>query len=154
LKAQKSWYEAQKAQSASLLPVYNEQYQALATLYKKQLTSKDSVLEMQKKLTEARYTLEGASAKLTEMDVSYRQAETEYRARIAEKMQQAEQEVSDKQHENSVLEKQQLELKAQTVVRRLTLHRNYCVSFPKMKVSKQRRWSATVTSDFYNQGRR
>ncbi|WP_318372549.1 HlyD family type I secretion periplasmic adaptor subunit [Enterobacter sp.] len=113
LKAQKSWYEAQKAQSTSLLPVYNEQYQALATLYKKQLTSKDSVLEMQKKLTEARYTLEGASAKLTEMDVSYRQAETEYRARIAEKMQQAEQDVSDKQHENSVLEKQQLELKAQ-----------------------------------------
>jgi len=113
LTAQKAWYVSQKTQSERLLPVYQEQYQALATLYKKQLTSRDSVLELQKRLTEARYTLEGASAKLTEMDVSYRQAETEYRARIAEKMQQTEQDISAKEHENRVLEKQQQELKAQ-----------------------------------------
>ncbi|HDG1670036.1 HlyD family type I secretion periplasmic adaptor subunit [Kluyvera ascorbata] len=113
LKAQKVWYASQKAQSESLLPVYNEQYQALATLYKKQLTSRDSLLEKQKQLTEARYTLESAQAKLTEMDVSYHQAETEYRARIAEKMQQVEQDISDKQHENRVLEKQLQELSAQ-----------------------------------------
>lgn len=113
LKAQKAGYESQKAQSERLLPIYHEQYQALETLYKKQLTSRDSVLELQKRLTEARYTLEGAAAKLTEMDVSYRQAETEYRARIAEKMQKVEQEISDKGHENRILEKQQQELKAQ-----------------------------------------
>ena len=112
LKAQKAGYALQKAQSERLLPVFQQQYQAMATLYKKQLTSRDSVLELQKRLTEARYTLEGATAKLTEMDVSYRQAETEYRARIAEKMLKVEQEISDKGHENRVLEKQQQELKA------------------------------------------
>lgn len=112
LKAQKAGYDLQKAQSERLLPVFQQQYQALATLYKKQMTSRDSVLELQKRLTEARYTLEGATAKLTEMDVSYRQAETEYRARIAEKMLKMEQEISDKRHENRVLEKQQQELKA------------------------------------------
>ena len=113
LKAQKSGYESQKMQYEHLLPVWQEQYQALVTLHKKQLTSRDSVLEKQKQLTEARYTLESAVAKLGEMDASYRQAETEYRASVAEKMQQAEQELSDKRHENQILEKQQQDLNAQ-----------------------------------------
>lgn len=113
LKAQKKSYQTQKSQSERLLPIYQEQYNALVTLHQKQLTSRDSMLEMQKQFTQARYDLESATAKLVEMDVSYQQAETEYRASVAAKVQQAEQDLSDKQHENRVLEKQQQDLEAQ-----------------------------------------
>lgn len=120
LKAQKKEYESQKTQYERLLPVFREQYQALVTLNKKQLTSRDSVLEKQKQLTEAQYTLESAVARLIEMDVSYRQAETEYTASVAEKLQQVERDLSDKEYENRVLEKQALELSAQ--IAQYTLH--------------------------------
>lgn len=113
LKAQKKSYQTQKSQSERLLPIYREQYNALVTLHQKQLTSRDSMLEMQKQFTQARYDLESATAKLVEMDVSYQQAETEYRASVVAKVQQAEQDLSDKQHENRVLEKQQQDLEAQ-----------------------------------------
>lgn len=113
ISAQKNEYETQKTQYEHLLPIYQEQHQALVTLHHKQLTSRDSMLEKQKQLTETRYTLESAKARLIEMDVSYRQAETEYAASVAEKIQGAQQEMSDKEHENRVLEKQQQELTAQ-----------------------------------------
>lgn len=113
LQAQKSSYESQKAQSERLLPIYQEQYQALITLHNKQLTSRDSMLEMQKRFTEARYALESSLAKLVEMDASYQQAETEYQASVAAKIQQVEEALSEKQHENQILEKQHQELRAQ-----------------------------------------
>ncbi|MBA7843119.1 HlyD family type I secretion periplasmic adaptor subunit [Klebsiella sp. RHBSTW-00484] len=113
LQAQKGSYESQKAQSERLLPIYQEQYQALITLHNKQLTSRDSMLEMQKRFTEARYALESSQARLVEMDASYRQAETEYQASVAAKLQQVEEMLSEKQHENQVLEKQHQELGAQ-----------------------------------------
>lgn len=113
LEAQKKWYAGQQAQYQQLLPLYEEQMKALRTLHQKQFTSRDSVLEIQKKHIEARYALTSATAKLDETEVTIRKAETEYEARIAEKRQQFTTELSEKEHENQRVNYQLAELDAQ-----------------------------------------
>lgn len=113
LNAQKTGYLSQKEQSLRLLPIYAEQHRALSSLYKKNLTSRDSVLEIQKKLTEAEFALKSAEAKVVEIGAGYHQAESEYQARITTKLESVEQQLADKTLENSVLEKQLKELTGQ-----------------------------------------
>ncbi|QKN83270.1 HlyD family type I secretion periplasmic adaptor subunit [Scandinavium goeteborgense] len=113
LNAQKTGYRSQKEQSLRLLPIYAEQHRALSSLYKKNLTSRDSVLEIQKKLTEAEYALQSAEAKVVEIGASYHQAESEYQARITDKLESVEQQLAEKTLENRVLEKQLKELTGQ-----------------------------------------
>lgn len=112
LMAQIENYQAQKEMAESLLPIYEEQHQALDLLYKKEMTSKDSLLEVKKKYLEAKYTVSTAEAKVKEMQASYAQIDTQVKSHVADKIREVEQDKIQKLNQNQILSVQQKQLEA------------------------------------------
>ncbi|MWP49897.1 MULTISPECIES: HlyD family type I secretion periplasmic adaptor subunit [unclassified Gilliamella] len=112
LMAQIENYQAQKEMAENLLPIYEEQHQALDVLYKKNMTSKDSLLEVKKKYLEAKFTVSAAEAKVKEMRASYAQIDTQIKSHIADKIKEVEQEKIQKLNQNHLLSVQQKQLEA------------------------------------------
>ncbi|OCG69928.1 hypothetical protein A9G43_10025 [Gilliamella sp. Occ3-1] len=112
LMAQIENYQAQKEMAENLLPIYEEQHQALDLLYKKNMTSKDSLLEVKKKYLEAKFTVSAAEAKVKEMRASYAQIDTQIKSHVADKIKEVEQEKIQKLNQNHILSVQQKQLEA------------------------------------------
>lgn len=112
LMAQIENYQAQKEMAENLLPIYEEQHQALDVLYKKNMTSKDSLLEVKKKYLEAKFTVSAAEAKVKEMRASYAQIDTQIKSHVADKIKEVEQEKIQKLNQNHLLSVQQKQLEA------------------------------------------
>ncbi|NUF48649.1 HlyD family type I secretion periplasmic adaptor subunit [Gilliamella sp. ESL0250] len=112
LTAQIENYQAQKEMAENLLPIYEEQHRALDLLYKKKMTSKDSLLEVKKKYLEAKFTVSTAEAKVKEMQASYAQIDTQVKSRVSDKIKEVEQEKIQKLNENHILSVQQKQLEA------------------------------------------
>lgn len=112
LMAQIENYQAQKEMAENLLPIYEEQHQALDVLYKKNMTSKDSLLEVKKKYLEAKFTVSAAEAKVKEMRASHAQVDTQIKSHIADKIKEVEQEKIQKINQNHILSVQQKQLEA------------------------------------------
>ncbi|OCG19025.1 MULTISPECIES: HlyD family type I secretion periplasmic adaptor subunit [unclassified Gilliamella] len=112
LMAQIENYQAQKEMAENLLPIYEEQHRALDLLYKKKMTSKDSLLEVKKKYLEAKFTVSAAEAKMKEMQASYSQIDTQMNSHIADKIKEIEQEKIQKLNQNHILSVQQKQLEA------------------------------------------
>lgn len=86
-------------------------YQALSSLYKKEMTSKDSLLEV-KKYLEVKFTVNSADAKVKEMQASYAQIDAQVKSHIADKIREVEQERIKKLNQNDILLTQQKQLEA------------------------------------------
>lgn len=112
LTAQIENYQIQKEMSESLLPIYAEQHEALNSLYKKDMTSKDSLLEIQKKYLEAKFTVNSSDAKVKEMQASYAQIDAQVKSHVADKIREVEQEKIQKLNQNDILLAQQKQLEA------------------------------------------
>lgn len=105
-------YQIQKEMAENLLPIYREQYEALNSLYKKDMTSKDSLLEIQKKYLEAKFTVNSADAKVKEMRANYAQIDAQIKSHVADKIREIEQEKIQRLNQNDILSAQQKQLEA------------------------------------------
>lgn len=112
LTAQIENYLVQKEMAENLLPIYEEQHHALNSLYKKEMTSKDSLLEIKKKYLEAKYTVSSADAKVKEMRANYDQIEGQIDSYIADKTREVAQEKIERLNQNDILLAQQKQLEA------------------------------------------
>lgn len=113
LEAQLAGYDAQKALASGQLPLFQEQYQALQSLHRKQLTSRDSLLEVSKKYLEARHTVEMAEAGIAEIHSSIARVEAQRQAGDAEKVNTLVQEIAERADENRLLGSQLKQLESQ-----------------------------------------
>lgn len=105
-------YQIQKEMAENLLPIYREQYEALNSLYKKDMTSKDSLLEIQKKYLEAKFTVNSADAKVKEMRANHAQIDAQIKSHVADKIREIEQEKIQRLNQNDILSAQQKQLEA------------------------------------------
>ena len=105
-------YQIQKEMAENLLPIYREQYEALNSLYKKDMTSKDSLLEIQKKYLEAKFTVNSADAKVKEMRANYAQIDAQIKSHVADKIREIEREKIQRLNQNDILSAQQKQLEA------------------------------------------
>ena len=105
-------YQIQKEMAENLLPIYREQYEALNSLYKKDMTSKDSLLEIQKKYLEAKFTVNSADTKVKEMRANYAQIDAQIKSHVADKIREIEQEKIQRLNQNDILSAQQKQLEA------------------------------------------
>lgn len=105
-------YQIQKEMAENLLPIYREQYEALDSLYKKDMTSKDSLLEIQKKYLEAKFTVNSADAKVKEMRANYAQIDAQIKSHVADKIREIEREKIQRLNQNDILSAQQKQLEA------------------------------------------
>ncbi|WP_392561522.1 HlyD family type I secretion periplasmic adaptor subunit [Orbus sturtevantii] len=103
-------YQLQKEMASYLLPIYEEQYQALESLYKKEMTSKDSLLEVKKKYLEAKFTVDMGEVKIKEMQSNYAQIDAQIKSHVADKIREIEQEKIQKLNQNAILFTQQKQL--------------------------------------------
>lgn len=106
LKAQLEGYLAQQRMAEEQLPIYQKQYNALQSLYRKGSTSEDSLLEIRKKLLEANYNHHSAQAKVQEAQSAVQLTKAELMSYKANKLQQLEQERVECLTENALLETQ------------------------------------------------
>lgn len=105
-------YQIQKEMAENLLPIYREQYEALNSLYKKDMTSKDSLLEIQKKYLEAKFTVNSADAKVKEMRANHAQIDAQIKSHVADKIREIEREKIQRLNQNDILSAQQKQLEA------------------------------------------
>ncbi|WP_392564378.1 HlyD family type I secretion periplasmic adaptor subunit [Orbus wheelerorum] len=112
LDAQIDNYQVQKEMAENLLPIYEEQYQALESLYNKGMTSKDSLLEIKKKYLEAKFTVSSADTKVKEMRANHQQIDGQVKSHVADKIREIEQEKIQKLNQNDILSVQQKQLEA------------------------------------------
>ncbi|QIQ20215.1 HlyD family type I secretion periplasmic adaptor subunit [Zophobihabitans entericus] len=105
-------YQMQYNMAQELLPIYQVQHDALDGLYKRDMTSKDSLLEIKKAYLEAKYSVDFALIKISESKANYEKVDVELRSYVTDKIRQAQQERIDKLNENEVLEAQLKQLNA------------------------------------------
>lgn len=105
-------YQIQKEMAENLLPIYREQYEALNSLYKKDMTSKDSLLEIQKKYLEAKFTVNSADAKVKEMRANHAQIDAQIKSHVADKIREIEREKIQRLNQNDILSAQQKQFEA------------------------------------------
>ncbi|WP_380178452.1 HlyD family type I secretion periplasmic adaptor subunit [Kalamiella sp. sgz302252] len=113
LQAQLTNYEAQKKLATEQLPLFREQYQALQKLHERQLTSRDSLLEIRKKFLEASHTVETANAGIEEVRGNIANVDAEMRAGDASKISELLQQISERTEENRILASQLRQLASQ-----------------------------------------
>ncbi|MBG6244708.1 hypothetical protein CS369_07880 [Candidatus Symbiopectobacterium sp. 'North America'] len=113
LHAQTMGHQSRKRLADEQLMVLKEQYQAIESLYHKNITSRDSLLEIKKQYLEAHHAVDGVVANLEERRRSLAQLEQEQRSERAEKINSVAQNIAEREHEHHLLASQLKQVNAQ-----------------------------------------